>query len=580
MKKNYLRALCRLFVSSAILLPVAPLGAQVSDPSAWTEFVESSDMPQIIDTFRMQTFSQSDKDNWTYTLSGGAALSEEENAMKIPLEGRIDLDPYSLVEYQRVSVGVVCYSQSIVAGDSLYVKMDNKKGNNRIGAIFPFKGANTKTLIKLASTPNNIALYALNKKTGTSDGYFLIDSIFATDTTSCYSLFTGSGNWTDNDCWSSLAPYRRRGALIVGDVEVNTSVGCGLISISDGSLTITEEGELTTDTLCMHDTDFSISSAGKFTVEKIATIYHTFPEKGKWYFLSFPFDVSLDGIDSRFTLEDDQFEGSGNYLYVQTYDGDKRTATQTATGNWTTFAVATSSDNPIVFERGKGYLVALDEAAEYTTLTFSATEGNIPANFGASASIPVEVATSASNDKSGNNGWYLCGNPLPAPLSLSRISSNTALDGYIYIYNNGEYTPYDINGNYELPPLAAFFVKASAETMLSITDEQPATKAALLRTDSPLSADAAEPRSVATGILEVIGKDASMDMSLEGNVLHLFGLPSSGRLQAIDTAGRVVYSCSLPQGASACSLPLRDGVYILVIEAENYTRRQKFSIHF
>ena len=580
MKKNHLRALCRLFISSTILLLVAPLGAQVSNPSAWTEFVESSEMPQVIDTFRMQTFSQSEKDNWTYTLTGGAAISEEENALKIPLGGRIELEPYSQEEYQHVAVGIVSSAQSTVAGDTLYTEMDNIKGHRKDVPVNPLKGSTSKktTLsLRLTGNPNNLAFYALNKKTGTGDGYFLIDSIFAVDTTSRYSLFTGSGNWASNDCWSSLAPYRRRGALINGDVEVNTPVDCGMIGISGGSMKITEEGELTTDTLCMHDTDFSISSAGKFTVEKMATIYHTFPEKGKWYFLSFPFDVYLDGIDSRFTLEDDQFDGSGNYLYVQTYDGDKRTARQTATGNWTTFA-APASENPLVFERGKGYLIALDEAADDNTLTFSATEGNIPTNFGASVSIPVEVTAQASEDKSGNNGWCLCGNPLPAPLSFSRISSNAALDGYIYIYNNGAYTPYNIKGNYELPPLAAFFVKASAATTLSITDELPATKAVTLRTDSPLSSDAAEPRSVATGLSEVM--DAGVDMSLVGNVLHILGLPSSGKLQAIDTAGRVVYSCALPQGASVCSLPLSDGVYILVIEAENYTHRQKCSIHF
>ncbi len=579
MKKNHLRALCRLLISSTILLLVAPLGAQVSNPSAWTEFVKSSEMPQVIDTFRMQTFSQSEKDNWNYTLTGGAAISEEENALKIPLGGRIELEPYSSEEYQHVSACAVCSSKSIVAGDSLYVKMDNKRKTGIEGIIFPFKKAKSKESIMLKNTPNNISFYAFNKKTETGDGYFLIDSIFAVDTTSRYSLFTGSGNWASNDCWSSLAPYRRRGALINGDVEVNTPVDCGMISISGGSMKITEEGELTTDTLYMHDTDFSISSVGKFTVEKMATIYHTFPEKGKWYFLSFPFDVYLDGIDSRFTLENDLFDGSGNYLYVQTYDGNKRTARQTASGNWATFA-APASENPLVFERGKGYLVALDKAADDNTLTFSATEGNIPTNFGASASIPVEVATQASEDKSGNNGWCLCGNPLPAPLSFSRISSNAALDGYIYIYNNGAYTPYNIKGNYELPPLAAFFVKASAATTLSITDELPATKAVTLRTDSPLSTDAAEPRSVATGLSEVMDKDAVVDMSLEGNVLHISGLPSSGKLQAIDTAGRVVYSCSLPQGASVCPLPLSDGVYILVVEAENYTHRRKCSIHF
>ncbi len=539
-------------------------------------------MPQIIDTFRMQTFSQSDKDNWTYTLTGGAALSEEENALKIPLGGRIELEPYSSEEYKHVSVGIVCSAQSTVTGDTLYVEMDNRKGHRKDVPVNPLKGStsnNPTVSLRLPINPNNVAFYALNKKTETGDGYFLIDSIFAVDTTSRYSLFTGSGNWTSNDCWSNLAPYRRRGALINGDVEVNTSVDCGQISISGGSLKIAEEGELTTDTLYMHESDFSISSAGKFTVEKTATIYHTFPEKGKWYFLSFPFDVYLDGIDSRFTLEDDQFEGSGNYLYVQTYDGDKRTVRQTATGNWTTFAAPDASENPLVFERGKGYLVALDEAADDNTLTFSAMEGNIPINFGASVSIPVEVATQASEDKSGNNGWYLCGNPLPAPLSLSRISSNAALDDYIYIYHNGAYTPYNIKGNYELPPMAAFFVKARAATTLNIIDELPTTKAVPLRCDSPLSSDAAEPRSVATGLSEVVDKDAGVDINLEGNVLHLSGLPSSGKLQAIDTAGRVVYSCSLSQGVSVCPLPLGNGVYILVVEAENYTHRQKCSIH-
>lgn len=360
--------------------------------------------------------------------------------------------------------------------------------------------------------------------------------------------------------------------MIGGDAVVSTSVRCNQISLSDGSLTITEEGDLKTDTLCLHEADFSVATAGSFSVSKQVSIYHTFPERGVWYFLAFPFDVRLSGVDSRFTLEDDRFAGSGNHIYVQTYDGDKRAATQMPTGNWSVVSPPDdpSEGDPLLFERGKGYLVALDAAATDNTLTFSASGTDIPANFGAAASIPVRVETSAGRD---NDGWYLCGNPLPSPLPFSRISHNAALDGYVYIYNKGTYTAYDIKGDYEIPPMAAFFVKARRETSLTVADA-PATRAMKpLTASDALTSGAAEPVCAAAGISAA--PDNHVSCALRGNALYVNGLPTQGRLQVIDVSGRVIRSCPLPQGASVQTLHLKGGFYILLIDAGSTCVRQK-----
>lgn len=554
----------RVLFGVVVSMVMVSAAAQVSNPSTWEEFVKDEDMVLVIDTFRMQTFSQSEKDNWTYSVSGGAELSEEEHALKIPLGGSLTLEPYPLMESQRVCVRVSFAANSIADGETLAAELDNKLGHRDI-TIYPLK--NKQTDVRLAGNPNNITFHASEPAADTKNGYFLIKSLFATDTIPRYSLFTGSGKWTDDACWSYLAPYRNRRALVGGDAEVNSSVQCNQISLADGSLTITEEGYLETDTLYLHETDFSIATAGTFSVNKLVSIYHTFPEKGVWYFLAFPFDVRLSGIDSRFSLEDDRFTGSGNYIYVQTYDGDKRAATQKQAGNWAVVSLSSdTSDDPLVFERGKGYLVALDAAAADNTLTFSASGSDIPVNFGTAASIPVRVGASATGK---DKGWYLCGNPQPSPLHFSQISHNAALDGYVYIYDKGTYTAYDIKGNYEIPPLAAFFVKARRETSLTIADGTPATSAMKLPGGAEgLTAYAAEPLGVANDT-------TSINCVLKGRELSLEGIPAQGILQVVDISGRTVYSCPLPQGTSVQPLPLKGGFYILLIDAGSSCVQQK-----
>ena len=578
MKKKHLRMFRRIFAGTAILAILVPVRAQVSNPSAWGDFVKGKENPLVVDTFRMQTFSQSDVDNWQYTAGNGAIVLKEEKKLKIPLGGNVSFESYSLESFQRVSAVITFTVQSVVSGEELLVELDNKNGK-RSGVVYP-NGKNPALSVRFGSNPYRLNFSTSSPASNSKGGYFLIDSMYAYDTIPKYSHFSGTGNWNDKPRWSNLPPLRRRCALISGTATINSSIECQTASLGNGgSLAITENGHFIVNNLFLHSTDnpptatdFSLTVQGELSVKEYITLQYTFPEKGKWYFLSFPFDVYLKEIDNRFQLKDEQFTGNGDYFYMLTYNGDKRSSTQTPTGNWEVFSLPVSSDNPLVFERGKGYLVALDAAASDNTLTFSVEGENIPEDFGKTVSIPVNVASSmdAGDD---NSGWYLCGNPLPAPLKLSQIQPAPALDGNIYLYDGKNYAPYAIGSNYELPPLAAFFVKASATTDLTVTNEPSTAKAVLLKSGYPLRSELTEPINVKTQLLKI--RKENETSILKGNVLYLSGLSSVGKLKVVDVAGQLVYSCPVPQGSSVQSLPLRGGLYILIIESGGYRAQHK-----
>lgn len=570
MKKKHLRMFRRILAGTAILTVLVPVRAQVSNPSEWSGFVKGSGNTVVVDTFRMQTFSGAAGDNWEYTGSDGVVI-EKGRGLKIPLKGKVSFEPYTLESFQRVSAVITLSAHSIVAGDTLFVELDNKNGKNRGGAVYPQGKDKPVESVRFGSNPYRLDFFASTLKANTQ-GYFLIDSIYAKDTIPRYSLFSVTGNWNDKSCWSHLPPFRHRRALINGVVEINSLVQCNQASLADGSLHITDNGHFIVDELFLHNTDISLAVAGELTVNKQITTYYTFPEKGKWYFLSFPFDVSLKGLDPRFELKDDTFSGNGNYLYVQTYNSDKRASSQQATGNWEVFPMPSSSENPLIFEKGKGYLVALDATASDNTLTFSVDKENIPDNFGKANSIPINVSSSGDVN-SGHSGWYLCGNPLPAPLKLSRIKTDSALDGNIYLYDGNAYKSYPIGSNYALPPLAAFFVKATAATELTITGELSEANAILLKSDFSLRSELAEPTEVKTQISQV-EKETGKSF-LKGNTLYLDNLPSAGKVKVIDVAGRVVYSRAVSNRSSVLPLSLRSGLYIIIIEAGGYRAQHK-----
>lgn len=574
MKKKHLRMFRRIFAGTAILAILVPVRAQVSNPSAWGDFVKGKENPLVSDTFRMQTFSQSVSNNWNYKITGKANIPEGKKTLVVPPGSSVVFEPFDVNQYQNGAIQIRCAALSL-ALDEIMTLHYLSGGDLKTRSLYEPKEDNVSFDYKdalIEKSPSSMEFVAANPSKGTHGGCYLLSNIFAFGNIPKYSLFTKNGCWNDTLCWSHLPPLRHRAALISGNVEINTLVQCHQTQLANGGLHIAENGHFIVDELYLHSTGISLTVAGKFIVNNRITMYYTFPEKGKWYFLSFPFDVYLKEIDNRFQLKDEQFTGNGDYFYMLTYNGDKRSSTQTPTGNWEVFSLPVSSDNPLVFERGKGYLVALDAAASDNTLTFSVEGENIPEDFGKAVSIPVNVASSmdAGDD---NSGWYLCGNPLPASLKLSQIQPDPALDGNIYLYDGKNYAPYAIGSNYELPPLAAFFVKASATTELTVTNEPSTAKAVLLKSGYPLRSELTEPINVKTHLPKI--REENETSILKGNVLYLSGLSSVGKLKVVDVAGQLVYSCPVPQGSSVQSLPLRGGLYILIIEAGGYRTQHK-----
>lgn len=572
MKTKPLRAAWRLFAGAAILASMVPVRAQVpNNPSEWAAFVKGSGNTVISDTFRMQTFSQSVVDNWNYTVKNGTEVYHEGNALKVPLGGSVSFEAYSMSEHQKVWAILVFSAHSIAKGEKLSAVFDNDNGKNRPGLVYPPEEGKLLRPIRFGKNPCRFEFHASEPVAESDNGYFLIDSIYAYDTIPKYSNFSGKGNWNETVRWSHLTPTSHRTALVNGDVEVTASIQCQQMCLGNGSLHISGNGRLVVDTLSLYSTDISLTAAGNLTVNDLLSLHYTFPEKGKWYFLSFPVDIPLKGLDSRFQWKDDRFAGKGNYIYVQTYDGDKRAQNNQANGNWTVLP-ASSSAEEILFERGKGYLVALDADASDNTLTFSIEGSDLPADFGQSASIPITASSPASANDA-HAGWYLCGNPLPSPLPVSQLAGCQALDGNVYIYDGNKYISYPVSGNYVLPPFAAFFVKANANAVVHLSATEIPSDATRLKTTYALRAAPTEPGEVKVHNAPLHAP--SPQTYIKDKNLYLIGLPSSGRMQAINLAGKILYSRSFPAGSSVVPLPLPAGFYLIHIEAAGYRAQHK-----
>lgn len=572
MKTKPLRAAWRLFAGAAILASMVPVRAQVpNNPSEWAAFVNGSGNTVISDTFRMQTFSQSAVDNWQYTVKNGTEVYHEGNALKVPLGGSVSFEAYSMSEHQKVWAILVFSVHSIVEGEKLSAVFDNDNGKNRPGLVYPPEKDKPLLPIRFGKNPCRFEFHASEPVAESDNGYFLIDSIYAYDTIPKYSNFSGKGNWNETVRWSHLPPTSHRSALLNGEVEVNTPIQCEQVCLGNGRLHIAESGRLNVDAFALHGTDISLTAAGNLKVSKQLSLHYTFPQKGKWYFLSFPVDIPLKGLDSRFQWKDDRFSGNGNYIYVQAYDGDKRAQNNQSNGNWTVLPASPSAED-ILFERGKGYLVALDADASDNTLTFSIEGSDLPADFGQSASIPITASSPASANDA-HAGWYLCGNPLPSPLPVSQLASCQALDGNVYIYDGNKYISYPVSGNYVLPPFAAFFVKANANAVVDLSATEIPSGATRLKTSYALRSTPTEPGEVHVHNAQLHAPAAQT--YIKDKNLYLTDFPSSGRMQAINLAGKILYSRSVSSGSSVIPLPLPAGFYLIHIEAAGYRAQHK-----
>lgn len=575
--------------------------AQDVDPSRWFSFINSDDNPVVTDTFRLQTFSGDFSDNWTYEMSKGATLFDARAeeiadasaglAVKLPRGSSLKMVKLPAWAHDNVKITVVYAAKNVKQNTSLMVSVDRKTEplNNKSwvnankdnytaffqqkkeGAIF------SSPYILVVKNPKNITLDVSGLPSDTYPGYFAVDSAYVTRTIADFSLFTGEGDWGAHDCWTNFPVNQRRSALINGHARVNIPIRCNRLWIGYGSVGIAEGEIVKPWQLAFCSEEASLYSAGQIEVGGEVVVHKTFPEKGKWYFISFPFDVYPEGIDPGFTLEDDSFQGSGNSFYVQVYNGEKRFLSEGSSPAWEVVPSEKANENVPLFEKNKGYLIALDEKAGRQTLSFTGRGKDIPVDFGQEGSVPVAVSPWQAGKGEAHYGWYLCGNPVPAFLPLSRIDPNRDLDGYVYVYEGGKFKAYPLDSDYVLPPFSAFFVKAERNTYLTVRENGFKPEGRLIAVSGFSPEAKQEPHASPTGTTSIsLPPERVAKSCIVGNTLVIEDLPVPGTIYLLDVAGRVIRRQKISAGSSVIPLSVVSGMYLLFVDANVYKAQHKF----
>lgn len=572
-------------VCTAFLFVQQITWSQVSDPSTWESFTQSEANRSVRDTFRMQTFEGLPSDNWEYTTKGDVSIEDlstinipntkGDYGLRMPMGSQAAFEHFPLTHYQDVKISVHKGGIHLMQGEEMRVRT-YRAGETTYPSIVTLIKSDATNLFSttiISKNPPGVDIIVPAPAANTQNGCYYVDSVYAHGMIPAYSLYTGSGNWTDPIRWSHTPAYRHRDALIKGEVSIHTGISCGDLHLAEGNILISSTGELSVNNLTIYSDDNASSpsaflrSSGAIHIAAHATIEKTFAEKGKWYFISFPFDIYASGIDPDFQLGDDTSDTNGNYFYLRTYDGDKRAKQQTDADNWVVVPRTAANTSRPIFQKDKGYLIALDATASRTSLRFTSKAGSVPADFGKNGQASIQVTLNSQSQSQDHNGWYLCGNPLPAPLPLNQIASNPALDGYIYIYDGSTYQPYAIGSDFAIPPFSAFFVKATQNTHLSVQHTPLQAHYQLLSASVPLGHAAPEPQIARTPTVSnqsLTIKDISIHLSHQ--TLFIANLPHPGKAELFNTAGKLVYALALEKGNSSIHLPLPQGLYILNIQ--------------
>ena len=414
------------------------------------------------------------------------------------------------------------------------------------------KGTNGYSYLTFSKVkPIKLSFTVAKTSTSSTSGYYCIDSLMVKMEIPPYTKWKGEGDWNDYKNWSHFFPQGKRNALVQGSVSVHNWADCNQLIAYQPNIQVTDKGRLTVN---------------RFTV------VYPFAAKGKWFFVSFPFDVYKSDIDKRFTLGDASTittEEVNNVLYLMEYDSHRRVTNPKSSLEWKCIDVKKITDDEPIIQKGKGYLMALDETAGIQEVCFTSQE-NVPLNYTPEAVVTIE-ADELQGGKTEDNGWILCGNPYPSVLSLQDIEPNPALDGNVYVYDGNQYKPYAIGSCYQLPPFSAFFVKARRTTELSMKQQEHADDVLLRSVGLPYSNKLGSPQVTAN---EEIVQNRFNYRLIDGKI-ELPEMKSRGRLVVYDICGRTIQQNSLVKGYNSIPLPRDSGVCIIYIETKEGIMRIK-----
>lgn len=550
----------------------SPISAQSEwfSPQQWESLVQDSQKNPIIrDTVLYQSFDSDNPHSINYSVSGQYDFfyPQEEGILGASDSRAIRLYPGSTLTIDTLIYPVLKMAEIHIPFAFQHV---NKEEDIYFTTYF-YSGATESDARPYAVMSNDCSRYfrqvyagrqcfyrgrradpyqlqiEVTKPTSASNGYYCIDSLFLVGNIEQYSLLQQSGTWHDHALWSHDYPSLRRVALIDADVQINQAAECLHLINNQKEIQIQPEGSLRTQQM---------------------TTFHTFEEKGKWYFVSFPHDVYPEGIDSRFQLGDASSKTTGpvnNILYILTYDGKRRADNNQTSGNWKVISTDEVVPGEVLLQRGKGYLIAIDETAAYQTLTFSSPEHQqIRLTDNTSVGIEAQLLQSGSE---AHNGWILCGNPYPSTLSLQEILPNPALDGNIYVYNGTDYDAYPIGSNYKIPAGSAFFIKANQDTHLAFQKKDNETSSTVLR-QMTLPYQGKEPEN---RLLTQTTKPTQRFHYAILNGKIRITTTSPGELTLYNALGTKIRHCHLTRGEREYTLPQQPGIYFLHIISGSQT---------
>ena len=554
----------------------SPMSAQSEwlSPLQWKSLVQDPQKNLIIrDTVLYQSFDSDNPLSINYTVSGqydffypqeeGIQGASDSRAIRLYPGSRLTIDTLIYPALKMAEIHIPFAFQHVNKEEDIYFTTYFYSGDTEFDARpYVVKSNDCSRYFReiyvgrqcfyrgRRSTPYRIQI-KVTKPTSASDGYYCIDSLFLVGNIEQYSLLQQSGTWHDHSLWSHDYTSLRRIALIDADVRINQAAECLHLINNQKEIRIQPKGVLHTRQM---------------------TTLHTFAEKGKWYFVSFPHNVSLAGIDARFQLGDASTvttEPVNNILYIQTYDGRGRAENNRSDGNWTVLSADAFSPEDILLEKGKGYLMAIDETADIQTLSFSSPADN-SLTFRETLSVPLEANTLQGGDEA-NNGWILCGNPYPSAVSLQEILPNPDLDGYVYLYNGQDYEAYPIDSDYAIPAGSAFFVKAVQDTELLFQRKEDTASSVILQ-HTALPYQGKEPGS--PSITQAIKPSCKIQYIIRSGKIHIQN-SQAGELIVYTVLGKEVKRMRLLEGEGEYALPQSAGMYFLRIISGTQTETVK-----
>lgn len=570
-------------------------------PSTWEGYVNGYQNVLKRDTFLMQTFNATPTDNWEYTMTGGAKLfdaatkgiqgASDGTSMKLPAGATLRLAPFQTTpHYSDVTVVAPFAVYKAQPGENLHLLFDDDGKNQNVqwtnvtGEEYTAHFKEPKTGSPMPKSSAAVAkgrmswfdLSVTSSDTSDEDHFYAVDSIYAIRELPAYSLFKEKekGNWQDTVCWSHYPAFRRRHALIKGDVMVTSDVSCASCLLGEGSITVQQEASLVVDRFFLDGSRSYLYALGEVEVRDSINYEFSFAAIGEWYFFSFPFDVYSDEVDPNFRLQSDPTV-KNNLYHVIEYDGIQRSEQGMSARNWRPIPASAAKGTDPIFKKGRGYLIALDTKGTIRDMMFTHRSNRGPIRFTREERIPINVAEQPGENADEHHGWFFCGNPLPAPLPLTAIEPNANLDGYIYVYEGKTFKPYPIGSEKILPPFATFFVKAKQKTTLVIRQKAPVNPDIRLDFTSPVLYTGGEP-SDDSSLTDNQLPATTFKYVITKAGIQVENLPDSGSLSVVDLTGRVLHRQALADGSSFIPLALPSGIYLLQIESGSERAQYKF----